>query len=548
MLKGNRLVAMVSSTFFVTVGVAMMTAIIAVLHLDISVANVSMLYLLVVIGAALTRGRSAAILASLESFLAFDWFFVKPHHNLTVTDPAEWLALCMFLTTATVTGQLMVLLVNRVEEREKSRRETEALAEASLSVTSQLDLHKALDSVLAQLAKAVELNFAEFIVFSDDGEIVVQKIFSTDIALAQTEYKADPRAIAYVCEKKTALGLGLGAIFGPATGANLGNDLATDLTTGSERSTELETALSPPSSLEKGLPGGALYQPISVEDRLLGVLHLQAKTNELQEGEQRVILSLSNLAGIIIQRDRLIKIEAQTDAVVKTERLKSALLSMVSHDFRSPLTAIKTSVNSLLSDGQPISVDRQRSLLLQVDHETERLNRLIDNILDLSCLEAGMLSLKLEETPLAELVENALNSLSESENDRIVVKLAGGLDEVNVDCVLMAQVLRNLLENALKYSAPDASVELETFAEGNNFFIEVKDRGSGLLASEAALVFTPFFRGSAVKETSIPGMGLGLALSKGLVEAHKGTLSAYNRDAGGTVFRIMLPLTSQAPE
>ena len=520
MVKGNRLVAMVSSAFFVTIGVALMTAIIAGLHLDTSVANVSMLYLLVVIGAALTRGRSAAILASLESFLTFDWFFVKPHHNLTVTDPAEWLALCMFLITATVTGQLMVLLVNRVEEREKSRRETEALAEASLSVTSQLDLHKALESILAQLAKAVELNFAEFIVFSEDGDDVVQRIFSTDIGLSQKAYSPDSRAIAHVCENRTTLGLGQGLSAGSSSGSAL--------------------------SIEQSLPRGALYQPISVEDRLLGLLHLQVKPNQLQEGEKRVILSLSNLAGIIILRDRLFKIEAQTDAVVKTERLKSALLSMVSHDFRSPLTAIKTSVNSLLSDGQPISVDRQRSLLQQVDHETERLNRLIDNILDLSCLEAGMLSLKLEETPLAELVENALNSLSEAENERIVVKLAGGLDEVNVDCVLMAQVLRNLLENALKYSASDARVELETFAEGNSFFIEVKDRGSGLLASEAALVFTPFFRGSAVKETSIPGMGLGLALSKGLVEAHKGNLSAYNRDAGGTVFRIMLPLTTGA--
>jgi len=482
-----------------------MTAVIAVLHLDTSVANVSMLYLLVVIGAALTLGRGAAILASLESFLTFDWFFVKPHHNLMVTDPAEWLALCIFLITATVTGQLMVLLLNRVEEREKSRRETEALAEASLSVTSELDLQRALDSILAQLGKAVELNFAQFIVFSDEGQFVVCKNYSSDNA------SPDPLAIARVSETKTALGLGLN--------------------------------LAPVSDPKITLPPGTLYQPIVVEDRLLGVLHLLAKSDQLQDGEKRVILSLSNLAGIIVQRDRLMKIEAQSDAVVKTERLKSALLSMVSHDFRSPLTAIKTSVNSLLSDGQPISLERQKSLLLQVDHETERLNRLIDNILDLSCLEAGMLSLKLEETPLAELVESALNSLSVSENDRISVKLAGAHDEVNVDCVLMAQVLRNLLENALKYSPSEANVELETFAEGENYFIEVKDRGSGLLAEEAALVFTPFFRGSAVKETSIPGMGLGLALSKGIVEAHKGLLSAYNREAGGTVFRIALPLS-----
>ena len=496
-----------------TGGVVVMTFLISWLRLDVSVANISMLYLLVVMIAALMLGRFAAVLCSLESFLAFDWFFVQPHYQLTVSDPSEWLALCMFLLTATVTSQLTVLLVNRIEEREQSRKETEALAEASYAVTSQLDLVKALESVLLQLGKVIALEIAEFIIINEDGRLTVSRTFTAPDTMADREksIKADAPdmvhdAIGFVIAEKKAIGLNAGDHF------------------------------------TRKIEKNSIYQPVIVEERVLGVLHLKTQSPSLKEGEKRVVISLANLAGLIVQRDRLMKVEAQSEAVIKTERLKSALLSMVSHDFRSPLTSIKTSVNSLLAAGEPMALDLQKRLLGAVDHETDRLNHLIDNILDLSCLEAGVLSLKLEETPLAELVESALNTLSDSENDRIEVKLASEADEVNVDCVLMAQVLRNLLENALKYSPEEAKVQLETFAEDGNFSIEIKDRGRGLPKSEESLVFTPFFRATEVKETAIPGMGLGLALSKGLVEAHQGILSAYNRDGGGAVFRITLPL------
>jgi two-component system, OmpR family, sensor histidine kinase KdpD len=526
--RSPRPVRTLLAAIFATLAVALITFLISWTRLDTVVANIPMLYLLVVLLAALTFGRFAAVLVSIESFLAFDYYFVQPTQQFTVSDPSEWIVLCMFLVTATLVSQLTVLLVDRIEEREQSRKETEALAQASYAVTSQLDLIKALDSVLIQLSKVIALSSAAFIIIQEDGRLNVSRTFGDKETPAASENsksdaKSDsksertvtasvdegaPDPVAFVIAEKKAIGM------------------------------------SQDDHFRRAIRAGAIYQPVIVEERVLGVLHLETGASLLSDGEKRVIVSLSNLAGMIVQRDRLMKIEAQTEAIVKTERLKSALLSMVSHDFRSPLTSIKTSVNSLLSTGQPVSGEVQRRLLSAVDHETDRLNHLIDNILDLSCLEAGVLSLKLEQTPLAELVEAALNLLNEEENDRIVVKLEAESDEVNVDCVLMAQVLRNLLENALKYSPAEAKVELETFAEENRFYIEIKDRGRGLPKSEESLVFTPFFRASEVKETSIPGMGLGLALSKGLVEAHQGTLSAYNREAGGAVFRITLPLSS----
>jgi two-component system sensor histidine kinase KdpD len=478
-----------------TMGVVLMTAFIAWGSLAQRVDNIGMLYLLVVMLTALMLGRFAAILASLEAFVAFDYCFVQPTQQLMVFDPSEWLSLCIFLLTATVTGQLTVMLVNRIEEHDQSRRETEALAQASYAVASQLDLNKALQSVLDQIAKVIAPEALQIIIIDEDGKLRAN----------EGEIIVPPDAVQWVISAKQPM-----------------------------------------------IKDDAILQPIIVEEKVLGALFLKPKVPVASEGEKRVIVSLANLAGLVIQRDRLMKIEAQSEAVLKTERLKSALLSMVSHDFRSPLTSIKTSVNSMLFHGRDIEPALQNRLLTAVDSETDRLNHLIDNILDLSCLEAGVLDLKQEETPLAELVESALNTLSQDENDRITVTIGIGASEINVDCVLMAQVLRNLLENALKYSPQESKVELVTFLEaaespatGDRLAIEIRDRGRGLPKSEEAMVFTPFFRAPDVQESSIPGMGLGLALSKGLVEAHQGVLSAYNREAGGAVFKISLPLETR---
>jgi two-component system sensor histidine kinase KdpD len=285
----------------------------------------------------------------------------------------------------------------------------------------------------------------------------------------------------------------------------------------------------------------SVYLPIMLENEPLGVLYLTMRGKRgVAPSARQVIDSLVNHSAVILLRDKLMRSQARTEALAEADKLKTALLSMVSHDFRSPLTSIKASVSSLLQDGEPIDAETQRSLLMAADQETDRLNKMVGNILDFSRLEAGAWKPRYEAVDLAEVVGSALDSLNERENNRIQVHLDAHVPEVNVDPVQMVQVLKNLLENALKYSPELSPVDLNISCMEEKIAIEVLDRGSGLPKGDEERIFESFYRAPALKESAVPGVGLGLALCKGLVEANGGSLRASNREGGGATFRISL--------
>ncbi|NUP98750.1 MAG: hypothetical protein HUU35_02720, partial [Armatimonadetes bacterium] len=292
------------------------------------------------------------------------------------------------------------------------------------------------------------------------------------------------------------------------------------------------------------VPAGVSYLPLLSQGGVLGVLFLDVGPDRLLTPlERQVVDSLANLAGIALHREHLVRRDAEARAVVEADRLKTALLSMVSHDFRSPLTSIKATVTGLLSDGEPLDSATLRELLEGADHEVDRLNRMVENVLALSRLEAGAWQPQIEITSLDELVGAALDGFSAADNQRLSV-VRRGEAEVAVDPVQMVQVLRNLLQNALKYSPVDRPVELVIQAERRRLRFEVLDRGPGLPPGEEQRVFEPFYRAAHHRETADSGVGLGLAVSRGLVEAHGGHLTAANRDGGGALFRGELPLGS----
>jgi two-component system sensor histidine kinase KdpD len=493
--------------------VALMTFVISFFRADSSMANIPMLYLLVVIFAALFLGRTVAVMTSIASFLSFDYFFVDPRYQFTVQETPEWIALFIFLLTATVTGQLMALLRARAEEAQRLKQETAALAEASWAVASEHERDRALEKVLSKLAELVEL----------DGAAV--------ITADRTEYeiiaRLGPVAGNSPGDSDTACGIAQEVVAYVST---------TGQTVGWDGSSLWKKALGTGSQ-----PGA--YLPIIVENQVLGVLFLDLKEDQrISSTKMQVVESLKNHAAVILQRDKLMKAEAKAQALIEADRLKTALLSMVSHDFRSPLTSIKASASSLLAEGSPVPAEEQHALLQGVVHEADRLNRMVGNILDLSRLEAGAWQPRCEPTEIAELVSAALDHFNPEENKRIVVEFDRSIVEINTDSVQMVQVLKNLLENALKYSPGESLVELKTKGEGSHLLVEVLDRGPGLPKGEEQKVFEPFYRAPGLKESSVPGVGIGLAVCKGLVEANKGRLSAYNRTGGGSTFRVTLPL------
>jgi two-component system sensor histidine kinase KdpD len=275
---------------------------------------------------------------------------------------------------------------------------------------------------------------------------------------------------------------------------------------------------------------------------VLGLLYLQLPVEyAVSPPERRVIESLANHAAVVLERDRLARAESRANALDEADRLKTALLSMVSHDFRSPLASIKASVTSLLQEGAPWDPETQRELLQGVDHETDRINRVVGNLLALSRLEADAWRPQYEPTPPAELIGAVLDSLGPEENGRIQVGLDSAPAELWLDPAQMVQVLHNLLENALKYSPPEKSVELNVVQDEGEAILEILDRGPGLPKGEEQRVFESFYRASELRESATPGIGIGLAVCRGLVEAHHGQLTASNRPGGGAIFRVRLP-------
>jgi len=245
---------------------------------------------------------------------------------------------------------------------------------------------------------------------------------------------------------------------------------------------------------------------------------------------------------LVALRDALIQSRSEAAALADADRLKTALLSMVSHDFRSPLTAIKASVSTLLSEGKPLDTETHKVLCQTIEQETDRLNLLIGNILDLSRLEAGAWQPKIEATPVSELIGMVLDNFNAELNKRIVVQIDSQLTDIAIDSVQMVQVVKNLVENALKYSPSDSLVEIVAGRDDESTTIAVLDRGSGLSGEDIEHIFERFYRGVGLPESSLPGLGIGLAVCRGLVEANGGTLAAGNRQGGGAVFTISLPL------
>jgi len=465
-----------------TIGVLAVTSTINQFHLDTHFGNVSMVYLVLVIAAALLLGRGPAIWVSLTSFLAFNWFFVEPRYTFDVTEQTNWSALITFLIIATVTGQLMAMLKARAWEARQSQRETAALADASWAVASRLDTNSALREVLQQVSKVIELNSAAFISNENGAPKVV--------AVHPDGVKSE------------------------------------DVLRGLEASTSKRL-------------------PIQLNGRDLGFVLLRLPEGaDLSEQQMQIANALTAYIAVVLERDQLMRKEAQAHALADADRLKTALLSMVSHDFRSPLTSIKASISTLMEEGgSPLDDETKHGLHQAIDQETDRLNRMVGNILDLSRLEANAWRPKLEPIPVTELVGMALDQFSRENNARIDVKLDPALTDVNVDCVQLVQVMKNLIENALKYSKE--TVEIRSSIKNDHALLEVLDHGRGLAASDVEHLFEPFFRSNELQESNVPGVGVGLAVCRGLVEAHHGTITAENRDEGGAIFRVSLPLHPQ---
>ncbi|MEO7717168.1 MAG: ATP-binding protein, partial [Capsulimonas sp.] len=293
-----------------------------------------------------------------------------------------------------------------------------------------------------------------------------------------------------------------------------------------------------------------VYIPLHAADTLVGVLHVgpRADGRPYSALEERLILTLANHAAVVIARDLLAQQASEATALREADTLKDALVSLVSHELRTPLAAIKASVSGLLQPDAVWSHDARQEALIAIDSEADRLSGVVNNLLDLSRLEAGAWLPRKDWCDLAEVAGTALDRLPASEASRVTLDAEDDLPLASADYTQIALVLTNLLENAIKYTPPASPIQLtlKSSRDGSEpgVLATVRDFGAGLAPGEEGHLFERFYRGQTHQGGPIHGTGLGLALCQSIVLAHGGRIWASNAPAGeprGAVFSFFLP-------
>src|SRR5947209_1895084 len=523
------------------VGTLFITAIIYTLHLYPTIPDISLAYLLIVLALASTRGLYAAVLSALVAFSSFDYFLVPPLYTFTIGRFEEWLALFVFLATAIITGQLASAMRLRAEQASRQARETRILYELVRATNSEEDLEQQLSIV----AHAIVDVFSSWGV--RDCAILLPGA-SGKLTLQASALQLDEEAKLSSDEEATASWV-------------MTQDQAVELHDVS-LAPQLSTSSAPRAIVRSTAAIHPMRRylrmiPLKIGQKVVGVVRLLIEddprlfTREKSLGIDRdrsnpataFFWTFLDQAASVIERARLRRESLQIELLKRTDALRAALLSSVSHDLRTPLSSIKAAASSLLQEDVQWDEEARRSFALAIEQEADRLNRLVGNLLDMSRIEGGALKPEKEWYPVDELIHDVLGHMQPILQGRTVVtNLPDNLPPVELDYLQMDQVLTNLIENAVRYTPPSSPIELSLQIDGEWMVMSVADRGPGIPLADKERIFDKFYRVLGSQRSGTPGSGLGLAVGKGLVEAHGGHIWVENRKGGGAIFRFTLPL------
>lgn len=492
----------VSAYAYASLGVLISTAVAWLMFPYFGAANLIMVYLIAVVVVAIRYGRGPSVLASVLSVAAFDFFFVPPYYSFAVSDFQYLLTFGVMLVVALVISNLAVRIRQQAELARYRERRTGVLYAMSrdlathrgtgmLAHLAAKHLREVFDSqvaiFLADLDKRLQLQRGEQLYFEFDPK---------EAGVAQWVFEHNERA-------------------------GLGTDT---------------------------LPGAsALYLPLVGSAGSIGVVAVRpSESSGLLDPDQLHLLeSLVNQVALAIERTRLSEEAQQAHVRVETERMRNAILSSVSHDLRTPLATITGAASSLVQEQGELDPAARRELSRSIYQEADRLDRLLKNLLDMMRIEAGAVQLSKEWHPMDEVVGAALARMEGRLRDHTVnTAFPAELPLVLVDGVLLEQVVLNLVENAVKYAPPGSAIDLSASASDREVVVEVADRGPGIPVGEEARIFAKFYRAKPAREG---GVGLGLTICRGIIEAHGGRIWAENRRGGGAVFRFTIPLLERQP-
>ncbi len=532
-----------SDSLLAVAGALLITGIIDALHLYPRIPNISFAYLLVVLALASRRGLYAAILASVVAFLSFDYFLVPPLYTFTIDHVEEWLALFFFLVVAIITAQFAAALRWRAEEAQRRERETRILYNLVRVANQEEDLSRQLNIVASAVVDVFSswgVRACAILLPDERGKLMVRASAGRLPAGEQEYLSSDEEATA---ARVLTQGQAMGLHDVPKTSQLSTHTLR--MLVGSTAATQQANRSIRFFPLKAGQKGmGVLRVLIEKDPRWLGTDPLLSMEQEQTNPRTAFFWTFLEQAGTMIERARLRQESMQVEVLRRTDTLRAALLSSVSHDLRTPLSSIKAAASSLLQEDVQWDEDARRGFAHTIEREADRLNRLVGNLLDMSRIEAGALKPEKEWYALPMLIQDVLEHLQPLLHGRAVqTSLPDDLPPVKMDYLQIDQVLTNLLENAVRYTPAGSPIEISAQAQDGQLLVSVADRGPGIPPEELERIFDKFYRVRTLqRDTS--GSGLGLAVCRGLVEAHGGRIWAENREGGGAVFRFTLPLKS----
>jgi two-component system sensor histidine kinase KdpD len=449
--------------------------------------TVAMSFLLAILAVAAAWGLRYAIPMSIAAALCFNFFFLPPVGTFTIAETQNWVALFAFFFSSILASNLSERARRQTEEAHLRRQEVErlyAFTQQLLVAENVLELLKTVPGYISESFGATHA--AVYLPTRDQS------------------YRSDPER------------------------QEIPTNELRDVAARGELRTDQQRKLA--------------LAPLRLGTRVVGAFG--ASFGELAELPSRQTLeAIGTLIAIAVERARAVEILTRTEASRESERLRSALLDSVTHEFRSPLTAIKASVTTLRSDTK-LSAEDQQELLTVIDEESDRLNRVISEAVEMAQLDAKEVKLDIQPQQMRDAVEAAIAETRHAlGNHPIEVRLPEHLPPALMDAGWIKKVLQHLLENAAKYSPPGSPIYVSAELRNNRLITSVADRGAGIDDLERSMIFDKFYRGQS-QRYRVQGTGMGLAIVKAIVEAHDGRIDVTSQLGQGSVFSFGLPVAT----
>jgi len=441
--------------------------------------TVALSFLRAILAVSAVGGMAVSASMSVTAMLAFNYFFLPPVGTFTIADPQNWAALAAFLVTSLVGSQLSARIRKEADEANRRRHEIERLYQFSQTLLSEGNVIQLMNAIPNYIVDSFEAGAAELFLPQKD------------------KFYRSGHGAALVDEEKTKMAF-----------------------------------LRDEATIESG--AALHFVPVRLGARAIGSLGISGALMSRQ-----TLDAVSSLVAIAIERARAIEQLGQTEAERQGERLKSALLDSITHDFRTPLTSMKAAVTSLLgSEG----TDRPQSteLLTIINEECDRLNHLVEEAAEMARLEAGEVELSVAAVPIGEVIQTAVTRMKSTLATRVIDVRAAELPAVRADFERIVDVLMKLIDNANLYSPKEQPITISAEANGEFVATSVADRGPGIDSLEQEMIFDKFYRGKDQRYL-VRGTGMGLPIAKAIVSAHGGTIAVTSQPGHGSVFSFTLP-------